>query len=370
MAARAGPAVATLRPVGTGDTETLLQLLQAAHAAAGRPFIRVIEAQSGVSSSVIRRALTGAGLPRSREALLALAEALHADIEEWGRRWDALEAARQAARKQQTAARLARRLRTPCQVEGCPNRARGPLCSTHQAHKNRYGDPTAGRFSPKTHPATCAADHCDAGSAAGTTRPHEAARRRQRLPREQHPLPVPQIRAQVRVASPAWSAYPRSRPTDSSGSADTATSAPPPPAWSSAGSTPPSTTPPTPTGSPSSPPAPSTPPSASSGSAPNASCPSATPHPPSLAPPLPTRTRQRRHVWVDTAGGARQPGLVIAWRRTATGTWEAQVATAHTHTMLLRRRPPPPRHRRFAGRTAAPKHQTWACGSAYGVPGG
>ena len=33
-----------------------------------------------------------------------------------------------------------------------------------------------------------------------------------------------------------------------------------------------------------------------------------------------------RHVWVRGAGGHQWPGLVIAWRRTNVGSWEAYVA--------------------------------------------
>ena len=34
-------------------------------------------------------------------------------------------------------------------------------------------------------------------------------------------------------------------------------------------------------------------------------------------------------------GGARRPGLVIAWRRSTTGNWEAQVAIAQPSPVLL-----------------------------------
>lgn len=43
----------------------------------------------------------------------------------------------------------------------------------------------------------------------------------------------------------------------------------------------------------------------------------------------------KRHVWVDSAGGYRYPGLVMAWRRNAAGTWEAQVAVVHTDSVLV-----------------------------------
>lgn len=48
-----------------------------------------------------------------------------------------------------------------CAVDGCPNEPRPRLCGTHERHQGLYGDPTAGRFSPKTHPATCAVEGCD-----------------------------------------------------------------------------------------------------------------------------------------------------------------------------------------------------------------
>ena len=48
-----------------------------------------------------------------------------------------------------------------------------------------------------------------------------------------------------------------------------------------------------------------------------------------------TGARQCRHVWVDSGGGSRRPGLVIAWRGSTTGTWEAQVAIAQPSSVLL-----------------------------------
>lgn len=36
---------------------------------------------------------------------------------------------------------------------------------------------------------------------------------------------------------------------------------------------------------------------------------------------------KQRHVWVDSSGGYRHPGLVITWRRSADGEWKAYVAT-------------------------------------------
>jgi hypothetical protein len=45
---------------------------------------------------------------------------------------------------------------------------------------------------------------------------------------------------------------------------------------------------------------------------------------------------RRRHVWVDSVGGHRSPGLVIAWRRRTGGAeWEAYVAQAHDDGAVL-----------------------------------
>ena len=46
------------------------------------------------------------------------------------------------------------------------------------------------------------------------------------------------------------------------------------------------------------------------------------------------RSRRRRHVWVDTGGGGEHPGLVLDWRRTDDGSWEAQVAVVRPHWLL------------------------------------
>ena len=45
-------------------------------------------------------------------------------------------------------------------------------------------------------------------------------------------------------------------------------------------------------------------------------------------------SRRRRHVWVDTGGGGRHPGLILDWRRTEDGSWEAQVALARANSLL------------------------------------
>lgn len=46
---------------------------------------------------------------------------------------------------------------------GLPKRAphHNVFSGTHQRHKLLYGDPIAGRFSPKTHPLICAIEGCD-----------------------------------------------------------------------------------------------------------------------------------------------------------------------------------------------------------------
>jgi hypothetical protein len=43
----------------------------------------------------------------------------------------------------------------------------------------------------------------------------------------------------------------------------------------------------------------------------------------------------RRHVWVDVSGGYRHAGLVVSWRRTSDGGWEAQVAVARDASILV-----------------------------------
>lgn len=44
---------------------------------------------------------------------------------------------------------------------------------------------------------------------------------------------------------------------------------------------------------------------------------------------------RRRHVWVDSSGGVRCPGLVLAWRRNAAGSWEAQTAVVRRGSVLV-----------------------------------
>lgn len=43
----------------------------------------------------------------------------------------------------------------------------------------------------------------------------------------------------------------------------------------------------------------------------------------------------RRHVWVDSSGGYQYPGLLMAWRRTTDGGWEAQVAVVQLGSVLV-----------------------------------
>lgn len=49
----------------------------------------------------------------------------------------------------------------------------------------------------------------------------------------------------------------------------------------------------------------------------------------------PAGAPQRRHVWVDVSGGYRYPGLVLAWRRTADGAWEAHTAVVRGRSVLV-----------------------------------
>jgi len=44
---------------------------------------------------------------------------------------------------------------------------------------------------------------------------------------------------------------------------------------------------------------------------------------------------RRRHVWVDSSGGYRYPGLVLAWRLGLRGGWEANVAVVHTDSVFV-----------------------------------
>ncbi len=109
--------------------------------AAGQPTIRQLAKAAGYSERTVSNVLKGR-LQESRGAVQAVAAALRADPEEWGRRWDTLTLA----------------LHPPihprgnlCAIEGCPNPRHGRWCNPHHLHNRLYGDPTAYRFSPTTH---------------------------------------------------------------------------------------------------------------------------------------------------------------------------------------------------------------------------
>ena len=126
---------------------------------------------TGCSASTVREAFAGRRQP-SRPTVLALVAVLGGDPELWGVRWDALDVVVQEGREPPVT------LRGPdgaavCQADGCPNVARGRWCSTHRRHFHLYGDPTAGRFSSKTHPAVCSVEGCGQPYwSLGLCRPH------------------------------------------------------------------------------------------------------------------------------------------------------------------------------------------------------
>ena len=66
-------------------------------------------------------------------------------------------------------------------------------------------------------------------------------------------------------------------------------------------------------------------------------------------------TRQRRHVWVYSADG-QHAGLVLTWRRTHDGSWEAQVAVNLSGTLLVLdpSQRPAARRRRPVGQQISP----------------
>ncbi|MDN5762236.1 MAG: hypothetical protein L0H41_07970 [Microlunatus sp.] len=43
---------------------------------------------------------------------------------------------------------------------------------------------------------------------------------------------------------------------------------------------------------------------------------------------------RRRHVWVDSSSGTRHPGLILAWRTSPEGGWEAHVAVVREGSVL------------------------------------
>ena len=128
----------------TGDLSRSLGILRAA---AGQPTITRLAATVGASRTAVSDAFSGRRRT-TRWLTLALVAELGGDQQEWAARWDELDAALRPTGM--------------CEVDGCPNRTpRGRYCSTHQRHLHLYGDPLAGRFSPKTHPDTCSVDGCD-----------------------------------------------------------------------------------------------------------------------------------------------------------------------------------------------------------------
>ena len=125
---------------------------------AGQPSLSQLAMLAGCSASTAREALAGRRLP-SRSTALALVVVLGGDPELWGVRWDALDTVVQEGREPPVTRRGPDGAAV-CQVDGCPNVARGRWCSTHRRHFHLYGDPTAGRFSSKTHPDTCSVEGC------------------------------------------------------------------------------------------------------------------------------------------------------------------------------------------------------------------
>lgn len=138
---------------------------------AGRPPIGRLAADAALSEGAVCDVLSGRRRP-SRRALLAVTGALDGDRQEWGSRWDELDAA-----WQEVPGALWRRPTDEephrCKVEGCRNRARGRLSATHEWHERRYGDATTGPFKTMTHPSACTIEGCDRPyHAKGMCRPH------------------------------------------------------------------------------------------------------------------------------------------------------------------------------------------------------
>lgn len=116
--------------------------------AASQPTVKELASATGYSDSTVRDVLKGRR-QQSRRAVQAVAAALGADAEEWGRRWDDLDLALHPPRSNAAPSMVAQQP-TGAMVQHPPP-AQGEL----------YGDPTAGRFSPKTHPAVCSVEGCD-----------------------------------------------------------------------------------------------------------------------------------------------------------------------------------------------------------------
>lgn len=100
--------------------------------AAGQPSINALAEASGCNGTTVWEALNGRRRP-TRPVTLALVAALGGGPQLWGPRWDALDVVVQEARKP-TVTRRGPDGTAVCQVDGCPNVARGRWCSTHRRH--------------------------------------------------------------------------------------------------------------------------------------------------------------------------------------------------------------------------------------------
>lgn len=147
--------VSTALPVVAEFARSLRDLRQAA----GEPSISWLAQAAGYSRTAVSDALSGRRKP-TRPVVQAIVTALGGDPQLWGGRWDVFEAAVQEARRS-AVTRTGPDGSPGCQVEGCPNTPRGRWCSTHRLHYRLYGDPTAGRFSPKSHPQVCSIEGCE-----------------------------------------------------------------------------------------------------------------------------------------------------------------------------------------------------------------
>ncbi len=142
--------MAVLPPSDPALLESFARSMRDLREAAGQPTIRQLAKAAGYSERTVSTVLKGR-LQQSRKAVQAVAAALGADHEDWGQRWDALNLA----------------LHPPmhprgdlCGIDSCLNPRHGRWSNTHHLHNRLYGDPTAGRFSSKTHPDVCSVDGC------------------------------------------------------------------------------------------------------------------------------------------------------------------------------------------------------------------
>ena len=162
--ARCGPSssrfivtvVAAMEPAVVALAAEFTASLRELRRAAGQPSIERLAEAAGFSTTTVSDALRGPRRP-TRRLVQALAAVLGADPDQWGERWDALDWAVQEAR----GFRLGPDGTRLCQVEGCEGKPLKRWCGTHRRHYQLYGDPLAGRFSPKSHPAGCSVEGCD-----------------------------------------------------------------------------------------------------------------------------------------------------------------------------------------------------------------